>query len=107
MSQSKNVCPRCQRAPGHTHSESCPRSRVRLAVLHASLTKPFRLIWKKGFLAYRKPRKFFSGFDIGHVNNPGVPRVVYGSNPRAGGIPRGKKDEAAAFLQALGLETAP
>ncbi len=106
-SQSKTICPRCQRPPGGRHSDACPRSRARMAALHESLTKPFRLLWKKGFIAYRKPFLFGLSTQICHTFNPGVPRVVKGSNPRAGGIPSGKRDEAAAFLQALGLEKAP
>ena len=104
MSQSRTVCPSCQRPPGSVHPDGCPRSRAKRIALHARLTKPPRLLWKKGFLAYKKPRKWLKGWDMATVFNPGVPRVVYGSNPRAGGIPRGKKAEAGIFLQALGIE---
>jgi hypothetical protein len=78
----------------------------RLAALDVSLTKKPRLVWKKGMIAFKNPRKWMMGFDIAHTYNPGVPRVVYGSNPRAGGVPRGRKEEAGIFLRALGLEKA-
>ena len=106
MSQSRTVCPRCQRAPGRAHSEACPRSRGRLAALSASLTKPPRLLWKKGALVFRNPLWWLKG-NVTTIDNPGIPRVVHGSNPWAGGFPRGKRRESAEFLVALGIETKP
>jgi len=105
-SESKTICRHCERAPGRAHSATCPRSRDRLKALRASLTKPPRLIWKKGFMAFRRPNKFGVMGGVAHVTNPGVP-YVKGQNRRAGGTPRGKQAEASEFLRGLGLEAAP
>jgi len=107
MSQSNTTCPLCNRPPGDRHPNFCPRSRAARATLDASLNRPPRLVWKKGVMVYKKPRTYFSGYDIAQMFNPGVPHVCHGRNPRAGGVPSGRAEETALFLQTMGLERKP
>ena len=108
MSQSKTHCPHCYRWPGGIHEDDCPRSRASHAALAARMMdagRP-RLVWKKGLIGYKPRAKSFLLFEskMKWIDNPGVPCVKYGRNPRIGGIPAGKKAEAGEFLRALGLE---
>ncbi len=100
MSESKMICPHCQRAPGRAHSESCPRGRVRQRALAAECKRVLRrrvLFWTKGPIAYRAP-----GMESAKLTyNPGIPYVGPGKHWRAGGVPR---DTSAVeeFVKSIG-----
>lgn len=104
MSQSKTICPRCERPPGGVHEHECPRSRFAQALLRKTLDRPPRMVWTKGIMIFhdRKTGKTRT------VRNPGVPFVQPPKDWYAGGIPGhtpGSPDlpeDVQAFIDDLG-----
>ena len=93
MSQSRQTCPLCGRAPGTRHLPECARSRDAQRELAASLAKPPRLVWPaKGPVHASVPAESrIRGRYMKRVDtfNPGVPMVKPPKPWTAGGLPRG------------------
>lgn len=102
MSQSRTICPICERAPGRRHSERCPRSTKQQRRLDASLQKAGkpRLFWQKGLVFVRA-----GGGKPVPVDNPGVPYVnpASGKPWYAGGLPQGEgmQERIQAYIEQL------
>jgi hypothetical protein len=95
MSQSRTICPHCERWPGRQHSDSCPRGTLVRQELRTSLQLPSSHIWPgKGPVHASVPQYGDDGRQSGMRNvstfNPGVPMVKPGKPWTAGGIPRGR-----------------
>ncbi len=104
MSQSRTVCPHCERAPGRVHHSSCPRSRESRAALAASLHREPRVIWPGLHTQFKyevaKPTMVRPNrTEIREAFNPGVPMVRPPKLWTAGGLPRGPVRNPAAPVQ--------
>ncbi len=96
MSESKTICPHCNRLPGGVHVDGCPRSREVMRSIRDACRAALRPrhFWIFGSQIVRTPDE---GEKI--TFNPGVPYVRPGKPWFFGGKPRDLEKKQEGFIK--------